>query len=163
MIGDQAMRRMLVLAICVGLAGCAMPPRDDAPVVLKPQQHEAELFGWHPGFTLNVPSFDKEGRAYIRSRTESLDETGFVEARDGGRCTKLDFLEAVRKAVPDFESTVHGGGWMPSRIVFDTDDHAYTLLQVRLTDKATKNLLLYSRDLCRSWQVYTLPPGEFTL
>ena len=157
------MRRAMMLAICVAFTAGCMPPRNDVPIVLRPNQHEAELLAWRPAFTANVPNFDKEGRPYIRSRTASLDETGFVHALDGVGWTKLDFLEAVRKAVPEAEATARSGGWLPSRIVFDADDHAYTLLQVRLKSKATQNLLLYSRDHCRSWQVYPLPPGEFTL
>ena len=157
-------RKGLLLAGCaMALAGCVASPGGRTPIVLEKLKHEEALFGWRPPFTPNVPSFDSEDRPYIRSRTESLDETGFVHTLRGLRWAQCDFLDAVRKAVPDFASTAQGGGWLPSRVVFDRDDHAYTLLQVRRTDKGVKNLLLYSRDRCATWQAYPLPPGAFSI
>jgi len=134
-----------------------------SPIVLQVARHERQLFDWHPEFTLNVPSFDSHNRPYIRSRTDNVNETSFIHTFRHGKWLKYPFIEALKVAFPDFAGTVKGGGWFTSRIVFDVDDHAYTLLQIQLKDHTKKNLLLYSRDYCATWEVYELPGGTFSI
>ncbi|MFW6108385.1 MAG: BNR-4 repeat-containing protein [bacterium] len=154
----------LVLVVAVLAAGCRGPAlRDQTPIVLQPQEHEEALFGWQPRFVRNVPSFDHANRPYIRSRTADLDATGFVHVLDDGRWVERGFLDAVKAKYPTFAGTCKGGGWWPSRIVFDADDHAYTLVRIRLEDKSQRNLLLRSSDRCRTWQVHDLPDGTFSI
>ncbi len=155
-------RLLLLLAVAAFVTGCA-PPKGQTPIVLGKLKHEEALFGWAPPFQRNVPSFDHRNRAYIRSRAEDLDSTAFVHALSDGAWAKRGFLDAVKKAYPTFVATRLGGGWWPSRVVFDDDDHAYTLLRIELADKSQKSLLLHSRDGCATWQITELPDGQFTM
>ena len=148
----------------------------DTPIKLRNLEHERELFDWDPGFCLNVPSFDSRNRPFIRSRTSDLHTTGSVHTIDcrgvsGGSAIQqkktagyawisLDFIEAVKTYYPAFKKTVRGGGWLGSRVVFDMDNHAYTVLRIELNDGSEKNVLIYSRDYCRTWTLYDLPEGN---
>ena len=73
---------------------------------------------------------------------------------------KLDFHDELRTAYPTFAKTVFAAGWYGSRIVFDADDHAYTIIRIKLRDESEKNVLLYSRDHCKTWQIYELPDAD---
>ena len=155
---------MLMLACAAVIAGCVPPgAKVRMPIVLQVKKHEAELFAWRPPFSVNVPNFDSRSRPYIRSRTANRDETRYVETLSGSAWLKHDLIGAVKAAYPEFAGTRHAAGWWPSRIVFDRDDHAYTLLRIRLADKTEKNLLLYSRDQCKTWKLCELPDGEFSI
>ncbi len=160
----MARRIPLLLALGLLAAGCAPAPRrGQTPIVLDTLKHEQALFGWHPSFTLNVPSFDRANRPYIRSRTASRDETRFVHVLDGSAWSERALLASVKAKYPDLAGTRQAGGWWTSRIVFDDDDHAYTLVRIRLASQQEKNLLLYSPDRCTTWLPYELPDGEMTL
>jgi len=108
-------------------------------------------------FVANVPAFDSHNRPYIRSRGGDVHGTGFVQTLEGDEWVNLDLLGAVRAEFPDFVCTEFCGGWMSGRVVFDRDDDTYTLLRIVLADGSRRHLLLYSRDLCRTWQCLVLP------
>ena len=129
-----------------------------SPIVLKPWQHEKALFGYDPEFTLNVPNFDIHNQPYIRSRSPDLDGTSFTHTLQLGKWDLRDFRSDVAAGAPNYTSFYRDAGWNGARIVFDKDDDAYTPLGLR-TSSGTKYVLLYSRDKCRTWQVYDLPYG----
>lgn len=133
------------------------------PIVLQPLRHEEELFGYHPWFVRNEVSFDSLNRPYIRSRDDSMDETGFIQTLRDGRWVELDFTEAVRAAYPTFEAFTRGGGRAGARIVFDADEHLYTYVQIRVRGGSLRNVLLYSTDYGESFQVYELPSGDIDM
>lgn len=136
---------------------------DIVPIELKVLQHEKQLFQWNPEFNLNVPSFDSLNRPYIRGRSSDRHVTKRVYTIRNNEWITLDIIKSIRKVYPNFQKTVHAAGWLPSRIVFDSDDYAYTLLKIALKNKTIKNLLLYSRNYCKDWQIFALPPGNFAI
>jgi len=129
-----------------------------SPIVLKPFEHEEALFGYNPEFTLNEINFDLYNRPFIRSRSPDLDATSFTQTLLVGRWEERDIIESLQAGVPGYNRPYRAAGWLGARIVFDTDNHAYTALAAR-TSGGIKYYLLYSRDECRSWQVYQLPTG----
>lgn len=131
------------------------------PFVLEPDKSPEELFGYALEYTQNVPAFDSKNRPYIRSRTEDKDKTSFVHTLRDGKWVKKDFLGALKETWPDFAGTVSAAGWVGARVVFDANDTAYTLLTIRLADKSTKNVLLFSRDYCDTFKLHELPDGSF--
>jgi hypothetical protein len=133
-----------------------------ASFVLDPDMGLREQYGYAPAYTRNVPTFDSLDRPYIRSRTSNADYTSYVNTLDGnGDWERRGFLAALRAACPDFVATVDAGGGSSDRVVFDRYDRAYTPLTIRLRDGSTRNVLLFSLDLCHTWTVVPLPAGKF--
>ncbi|NLE21430.1 MAG: hypothetical protein GX624_01415 [Actinobacteria bacterium] len=133
-----------------------------SPFVLALGMGLYEQYGYAPSYTRNVPAFDEQGRAYLRSRTASGAETSYVHARQDGVWVRLDFLTALRAAYPSFVKTVGAGGLRSDSLVFDRQGRAYNPISVRLKDGTTRNALLVSWDHCRTWVVFKLPKGTFT-
>lgn len=133
------------------------------PIVHQPLVHEEELFGYTPWYVRNEVSFDSKNRPYIRSRSTDLHETGFIQTMREGRWVNLDFTQAVATAYPNFEAFVRGAGSHGARVVFDAEDHMYTVVRIRLAGGAERNVLLYSTDYGESFHVYELPNGEFDI
>ncbi len=129
------------------------------PLLIDPAQTLAEQFGYDPAYTRNVPGFDAQGHAFIRSRNASQDDTSFVHTFDEGAWRRFDLLAALRAAYPDFAGTVGAGGHFSARIAFDTGGRAYTVLTIRREEGDLVNVLLYSLDRCRTWRAVTLPLG----
>ena len=110
-----------------------------------------------------MPAFDESGRAYIRSRTSSGSATSYVHTRAAGSWVRLDFLAALRAAYPSFVQTVGAGGLRNDGLVFDRQDRAYNPVTLQVRDGSTRNALLVSWDHCRTWKVFKLPQGTFTI
>lgn len=145
----------------------AQPSGDGAaassPFVLAPGTGLFDQFGYAPAYTRNLPAFDASGRAYLRSRTSSGGQTSYVHTLVDGSWTRLDFLAALRAAYPTFVATVGAGGLRNDAVVFDRQDRAYNPVTVGLRDGTTRNCLLVSWDRCRTWKVFKLPKGTFTV
>jgi photosystem II stability/assembly factor-like uncharacterized protein len=159
---------ILSVLVAAGMAAGATPskavgPSWQAPFVLQAGVGLSEQYGYAPSYTRNVPSFDASDRAYIRSRTSNGAATSYIHTLIGGRWTRLDFEAALRAAYPDFVGTVGAGGLRSERIVFDRQDRTYNPITVRLADDSTRNVLMVSWDHCRSWKVFELPAGDFTV
>ena len=134
-----------------------------ADFVLDPDRGPYEQYGYAPAYTRNVPVFDSLDRPYIRSRTSNPNYTSFVHTLAGGGWERRGLLPAVRATYPNFAATVGAGGSRSDRVVFDLADRAYTPLTIRLRNGSLRNLLLYSLDLCRTWSVAELPPGQIAI
>lgn len=134
-----------------------------SPFVLAPDTGLYDQFGYAPAYTRNVPAFDASGRAYMRSRTSSGAETSYVHTLEGDAWVRLDFLAALRAAYPTFVRTVGAAGLRSDGVVFDRQDRAYNPLTIELRDGSTRNCLLVSLDHCRTWTVFKLPAGTFTI
>jgi hypothetical protein len=162
---------LLVALVLAVLAAAALPgPAAAKPslyrpwlasFVLDPDAGPGEQFGYAPAYTRNVPTFDSLDRPYIRSRTSDRDYTSFVHTLGDLGWERRGFLPALRAAYPDFSATVGGGGGLSDRVVFDRYDRAYSPLRIRLRDGSSRNVLLVSLDLCRTWSVVPLPAGSF--
>jgi hypothetical protein len=150
----QPVMLFLMLATAAHAAG---QERLELPVVLNLDALNPVHAGAMPWFSRNEVSFDRHNRPYIRSRSDHSDATGFIHTLRDGRWIRKDFTEAVREAYPGFQHYYQAGGWTGSRIVFDGDDHLYTLVQARLDDGSTRTLLLFSRDHGDSFEVCELP------
>ena len=138
------------------------PTPTPPPLIIRPEGGLFSQFGYAPPFARNLPTFDSAGRPYIRSRSGDPDYTGFVQTLRDGRWKRLDMLRALRAAYPDFAGTLGAGGGPTARIVFDTEDRAYTLVTVRLESGGLRNVMLWSTDSCASWRVVELPAGDIT-
>ncbi len=122
------------------------------PIVHQPSwREELQLFGYHPRFVAGEVSFDTERRPYIRdaSVVQTLD--------DAGQWIKLDFTAAVAQAYPKWNRVFHSGDFADEQVVFDTAGAAYLLVDATRSN-IKQQLLLYSRDHCRTWSVH--PLGE---
>ena len=159
---------LTLVAAAVAWTGLATAPpaRADSavsPFVLQAGVGPYDQFGYAPAYTRNVPAFDNEGRAYIRSRTSSPQGTSFVDTLVDGSWARLDFVSAIRQVYPGFQGTVGAAGLRNDSVVFDREDRAYDPLVIKLRDGTTRNILLVSLDHCRTWKVYPLPGGTFTI
>ncbi len=136
------------------------PPPAPPPLVIRPDGGLFSQFGYAPSFTRNLPTFDSAGRPYIRSRSGDPDYTGFVQTLRDGIWRRFDMLRALRAAYPDFAGTQGAGGGSTARIVFDTEDRAYTVVTVRLESGGLRNVMLWSTDSCGTWRAVELPAGD---
>ncbi len=154
---------LLATLLAVAVGGPAVPAVDApvSPFVLAPLIGPWEQYGYAPDYVRNVPSFDSQDRAYIRSRTSNTNHSSYVHAIEDGEWTRLDFSAALRAAYPDYARTVGAASIRSDRVVFDSRDRAYNPLRIELEDGSTRNVLMVSWDLCRTWKVFELPDGWF--
>ena len=153
-----------VLAIAAAAPAAGAAAADwRAPFLLEPGNGLFAQYGYAPDHTRNVPAFDSADRPYIRSRTANGSSSSYVDTLVDGAWTELDFSAALLAAFPDFVDTVGAGGSRSDGVVFDRQDRAYNPLTIRLTDGSTRNVLMVSWDLCRTWRVFGLPDGDFTV
>lgn len=150
---------LLLLLATATPAAAGTRPRG-GPLVLDPDLSLSEQYDYAPDYTRSIPTFDAEGRPYLRSRSADPDYTGYVNTWRDGRWVRRDFVGAVRAAYPTFTGFSGGAGCPTNRVVFDTADRAYTLVTIKLQDGTSHNLLLWSTDYCSTWQVTELPRGE---
>lgn len=128
-----------------------------APIQHQPYYlHERELFGYSPRFFVNSPCFDVNNRPYIRAEYE------VQTLNNEGKWVGYDLKTVVKARYPNWnERWIYFGPNSEDRIVFDDDNDAYLIIQpdvysdINVIDPI---LLLYSRDQCRTWQSYVLPP-----
>ncbi len=149
---------LTTLALPITLPAAPAAPTE-TPLILKPDTTLADLFGYEPEYTVNVPSFDSQNRPYIRSRGIDLDETAFIHTLENGRWIERPFLPAIRRAYPTFKRTFRAGGWWDPRIVFDDNDRLYTKVVIELEDGTHRNLLLHSADFGKSFEITEIPAG----
>lgn len=151
------------LFVALGLAGAVSLSAREAislPLVFQPDQELADLFGYEPEYTANVPTFDSKGRPYIRSRGTNIDETSFIHTVRDGKWVEIPILPALREAWPDFRRTVAAGGTTEVRVIFDREDRFYTVLRIQLEDRSSKTVMLVSSDYGKTLQAVELPPGS---
>lgn len=129
-----------------------------APITHQPYfRGERELFGYAPRYAPGAVSFDLNNRPYIR------DGASVMTLESSGAWARYNFDTYItnyftaRGWQPTF--TIDSGTHPDTRVVFDWSGDAYTVLRVKRGWDVLA-FLLYSRDRCRSWQVYALPPGE---
>jgi hypothetical protein len=127
------------------------------PVVLQPDSELKELFGYDPPYTANIPTFDSQGRPYIRSRSADLDETAFIHTWREGEWVEIPLLPALQSAFPEFSRTVRAGGLDEARVIFDRDDRLYTVLSIQLSDGSTKRVMLASANFGETFHAVELP------
>jgi len=158
-----ALAALLAAVLVVAVGGGAVPAADApvSPFVLAPLIGPWEQYGYAPDYVRNVPAFDSEDRAYVRSRTSNTNHSSYVHVLEEGDWTRLDYSAALRAAYPDYVRTIGAGSIRNDRIVFDTGDRAYNPLRIELADGTTRNVLMVSWDLCRTWKVFELPGGWF--
>ena len=156
--------RGILLTIVAAALSTAASGQGITPIVHRPLVHEEKLFDWHPKFSVNVPAFDNNNRVWLRTRTGQthlVDIAAQTLTRDGW--TSYSITGAVRQRYPDYAYSYYGGGSSKSRIVFDGDNDAYTLLDLRMKDERAQNVLMHSADGCRTWEIIELPEGRFTM
>jgi hypothetical protein len=127
---------------------------------------ERELFGYNPRFTPSDVSFDLDNRPYIRvgKRADGHDmfagddtTMGVIQTTDdNGNWIELNtFLPAIKAMYPSWSGTYSAGVSMDERIVFDSSGDAYMVVQTNRSN-LNFNVLLHSKDRCRTWKVYPL-------
>lgn len=138
------------------------------PIVQQPYfRGERELFGYAPRFTPNVVTFDLQNRPYIRvgirrgkdvvHNTDDCKDGVVQTLNDKGEWLRLSFRDDILAAYPDWNGVYTTGTQHEERIVFDEGGDAYMLANHARFSNIDRQLLLYSRDRARSWQVYALP------
>src|SRR5690606_13884644 len=73
----------------------------------------------------------------------------------------LDFTGAIKDAFPDWDGIHFAGTFAEERVVFDGAGDAYMTVNAARYSNLGRNLLLYSQDKARSWQVYELPASNW--
>ncbi len=159
---------LLAAAVLVAIVWLAAAPAARAgaaagPFVLAPGVGLSDQFGYAPAYTRNVPAFDADGNAYIRSRTSSGSATSYIHTLVAGSWVRLDFLAALRAAYPSFVQTVGAGGLRNDGVVFDREGRAYNPVTVEVGGGKERSALLVSWDRCRTWKVFKLPQGTFAV
>jgi len=169
-----ARTRLLAVLLCPLAAGCVGPAAKAPPElgvagpVLAPIRHERffrgerELFGYRPRFWPNTVTFDPDNRPYLRAGDEHQgwkNTVGVVQTLDRrGRWRRLDFTSAIRARFPKWDGTFLRSHFAEERIAFDAAGDAYMVVN-GTRSSLHRNLLLHSRDRCRSWHVHELPAG----
>jgi hypothetical protein len=125
---------------------------------------ERELFGYKPKFTPNTISFDPANRPYIPVGVENGKDVvhptdgavdGVVQTLDdNGNWLRLSYADDIRAKYPSWNGLFRAG---LEKIVFDDAGDAYMLSNHTRGSNIGRQLLLYSTDKARSWQVYELP------
>ncbi len=129
----------------------------DLPIVFQPGESVKELYGYDPEYPPNVPTFDRHNRPYLRSRGSGVHETGSIwTLRDGG-WVERDFTAAIKEKYPEFSRFEHGGGLRDTRVIFDREDRAYTVVEISLRGGGFQNLLLGTKDYGKTFTIAELP------
>lgn len=125
---------------------------------------ERELFGYQPFFTPATVTFDEHNLPYIPVGVEAGANVihpsdsatdGVVQTLDGnGKWIRLSYMDDIRARYPSWNGVYRAGG---EKVVFDDDGDAYMLSNHTRSSSIGRQLLLYSKDHARSWQVYELP------
>jgi formylglycine-generating enzyme required for sulfatase activity len=115
-------------------------------------QGERELLGYKPKYQPGLISFDEANIPYIRTRKGEIQTLA-----KSGKWLKLDFKPAIKAAYPKWDGKLFNGAFAEERIVFDKQGNAYMHVMISRNKPESQSLILYSRDHCRSWQVYPLP------
>jgi hypothetical protein len=153
--GRRAAAALVMLAAVLLLAPVALA--DDSPLRIDSRISLRAQYGYAPRYECNLPMFDATNHAYIRSRTATQDVTRDAWALRDGTFRRASLIAAITRAYPRFRSTVNAGGWGGEAIEADALGRLYTLVEIRVSDGALRNLLLYSTDSGRSWRVVRLP------
>lgn len=129
---------------------------------------ERDLFGYCPRYTPAPVNFDPDNVPYIRVGVNpdgydvygEFTTLGIIQTLDaGGQWIHLtSWLEAVKAQYPGWDGVYHAGTSNNEQIIFDGAGDAYTIVNTWYNATlAWQSVLLYSRDKCRTWQVYPLP------
>ncbi len=100
----------------------------EMPLVQEPYRHENEQFGYFPDYIPNVPYFDRDNRPHIRQRGTHRHHTTGVEVLEDDGWRHVDFTQALRKAVPDFDHSWFASYRLANKVAFDSDNDSYTLV-----------------------------------
>jgi hypothetical protein len=140
---DPGFSTYSTLAVRAGVAPATRPLA--MPIVLKPYQHENELFGYLPDYPVECEMyFDLENRA--------LTSTGSgIAALHDGRWTSCDLQTAIRDRVGEFGGTPSRASIADTKIAFDRDNDLYVLATA-----GAQAALLHSNDGGRTFTAYGL-------
>ncbi len=118
-------------------------------------QGEREQFGYNPQYYPGIFSFDDSNRPYVRTRD------GIIQTIDEhGKWIQFDFKPFIKNSYPNWNGSLFAGPFAEERIVFDKTGAAYMCATISRNTPAEKKILLYSKNHCKSWNVYSLP-GQF--
>ncbi len=118
-------------------------------------------FDYEPQFIAEGEvTFDADNRPYMRydKYVQTLD--------DKGHWVRYDFSQAVKSAYRDWDGVADLKATQETRVVFDAQDWAYTIVQTAYRTQTpalkTTDLLLYSIDHCKTWKIMNLgrPTGN---
>jgi hypothetical protein len=134
-------------------------------------QGERELFGYQPRFIPSDVSFDLDNRPYLRVGkyanghdlySDDNISIGVIQTMDdSGNWIELNtFLPAIKAKYSNWNGLYSSGVSMDERVVFDSSGDAYMVVHTYRSNLGF-NVLLYSKDKCRTWQVYPLSSTYF--
>lgn len=116
-------------------------------------QGERELFAYNPKFKPGTVSFGLNNTPYIIGH----ENKAIIQTLDkNGKWINLDFGKDIKRKFPHWNGYVRTDAFGNTRISFDSYGDAY-LYAATGRSNLKRALLLYSKDDCRSWQVYSLP------
>lgn len=135
------------------------------PVIYKPFSHIAEQYDYVADYPLNQVDFDPSNRPYIRQYI-TRQKTDGVYFKEKGAWKLAGFVDAIRKAMPDFQETERGSTFFSTRTAFDDGGGIYTTIAASATGKAQDavRLLLYQPGKDAEFQAFVLDePGIGTV
>lgn len=136
--------------------------KPELPIVYRPFQHVVEQYDYAPRIPLNDWNFDQENRPWVRQRISRDRSDGLYLFRDG-QWELHSFVEAIKKVLPDFERTVLGTVFLPTRTAFDEMGGIYTIVSATETGQTADavRVLLYKADPDAPFQAVILDePGR---
>lgn len=115
-------------------------------------------------FSPNTVTFDLQNAPYIAVGVAGVVDVvhpsdaatdGVVQTLDAsGQWIRLSYVDAIRARYPTWNGLFSSG---LEKVVFDAAGDAYLLSNHTRSSNIGAQLLLYSRDKARTWQVYQLP------
>lgn len=154
------LRRIVCTIASLVLACAASAGERVAPFVMPPSGQGEKLIG---GIAYEGPSslaFDSRNRPYLFD-TRDAQQNGTLTTLRDGKWVKRSFVDALRKAFPGFTGflatpesrNVHSLGCM----TIDDADALYAVVLIRVEGGRVRPALVYSPDMCTSFQAYRLP------
>lgn len=117
-----------------------------------------QQFDYEPNFVPTTEiSFDSKNRPYARlgNAVQTLDANN--------KWVRFDFTTAIKQAFPTWDGVWLNSPQVEQRLIFDAQDWAYIFINTKdrttTTPLKSTDLVVYSTDLCRTWQVLNLGTG----
>ncbi len=119
--------------------------------VIAPLEHQNyyktsyRLHDYGPNFIPGPVTFDGNNIPYIRKEN-------YVQTLENGKWVRFYFDDAINQAIPNWNGEFDKSENYDTRIIFDDSDWAYTFISTRGDNQNNNDLVLYSKDKCRTWQ-----------
>ncbi|MFP3902664.1 MAG: BNR-4 repeat-containing protein [Armatimonadota bacterium] len=131
----------------------------DMPIVLEPYKHENWQYGYAPEYPPNEVYFDRDNSPWIRHRTEHRHHSAGAVVLEDDRWVLREWADPIKVRFPDYVRPSSGSGFHACRWAFDDDGGAWTVMRLFRSGPEFNNVILYTPDRGRTWQVEPVAGG----